>query len=315
MIKPIISIRRKQLVRALNGVGLFRVVFLLILLCAILYGVFMQLHDIVISNYIFAGFISLIVAIHLRRADKDFLKTYFEKYKLIYFVEYFILSLPLIVCLVYYQHWLQTVVLLIALAFAVNVEFEIKQRSLNTKIQRLIPSNCFEWKSGVRKSLFVIIILWVIGIAFSFFVGSIPIVIFSLGLIPMGFYEIGEPIRMLFAKEIGTNKFLLHKIKMQLILFTVLILPLILIFLVFHYEYWYIPILEYFILIFVHIFTILTKYAFYEPDQKSSAAQVFSIIGMLSIIFFVMIPIVWILSIYLYFKSKEKLNFYLNDYN
>ena len=272
MIKPIISIRRKQLVRALNGVGLFRVVFLLILLCAILYGVFMQLHDIVISNYIFAGFISLIVAIHLRRADKDFLKTYFEKYKLIYFVEYFILSLPLIVCLVYYQHWLQTVVWLIALAFAVNVEFEIKQRSLNTKIQRLIPSNCFEWKSGVRKSLFVIIILWVIGIAFSFFVGSIPIVIF-------------------------------------------LILPLILIFLVFHYEYWYIPILEYFILIFVHIFTILTKYAFYEPDQKSSAAQVFSIIGMLSIIFFVMIPIVWILSIYLYFKSKEKLNFYLNDYN
>lgn len=84
---------------------------------------------------------------------------------------------------------------------------------------------------------------------------------------------------------------------------------------VFHHDIWYIPIIEYFIFISLYIYVILTKYAFYEPNSKSKAAQVFGVIGVIGGIIPVLLPVVWLLSIRFFFKSKENLNIYLNDYN
>ena len=78
---------------------------------------------------------------------------------------------------------------------------------------------------------------------------------------------------MIFAYEMGPTKFLTHKIKMQLSLFTILTMPLIIAFLFFYPDKWYIPISEYFIFITAHTYIILTKYAFYKPNDNSSGAQ------------------------------------------
>ena len=94
-----------------------------------------------------------------------------------------------------------------------------------------------------------------------------------------------------------------------------LVIPLIVSFVIFHIEKWYIPVFEYLIFSSLHIYIITIKYAFYEPDKKSAAAQIFGAFGVLGCLIPILLPVVWVLGIRFYFKSCKNLNFYLNDYN
>jgi hypothetical protein len=145
--------------------------------------------------------------------------------------------------------------------------------------------------------LVLIVALWSIGLGTSFFIGSVPIVLFVLGILPWSFYERGEPIQMILAYEIGPAGFILHKIKMQTVLFSILTIPLIIAFLIFHPDKWYIPVSELFIFTTSHIYIILTKYAYYQPNKKSTGAQAWISIGALGIIIPVFIPLIWLLSL------------------
>jgi hypothetical protein len=222
---------------------------------------------------------------------------------------------PLFICLIYNNQLISLFSSIALISLIINLDFKTRQKSLNTSIQKMIPSDCFEWKGGVRKNLYLIIALWIIGLGTSFLIGSVPIVLFVLGILPWSFNEKSEPIQMILAYELGPAKYLMHKIKMQLSLFSILSIPLIIAFLLYHPDKWYIPIAEYFIFITSYIYIILTKYAFYQPNNKSTGAQAWIAIGALGMIIPVLIPVVWLLSIRFYFKSRNNLNFYLNDYN
>jgi len=315
MIETIVKIRFKQIYRALIGLGLIRIIFLIGLFGFIVFVLFIETSKYPDSYYVTGLTALIILVVHAKRQDKLFLKTNFNNHKRICFVEYLISVSILITFLIFHFQWIPLLLLLSALYLIIQLDLKIKKRNLNTKLQQFIPSECFEWKGGVRQTLFILVTLWMIGFCTAFFIGSVPIVLFILGIIPFSFYEKGEPYQMILAYEMGTNQFLFHKIKMQLLLFSVLTMPLIAAFLVFHFERWYIPIAEYFIFISLYIYLILTKYAFYEPNSKSTSAQIFGTIGAFSGFIPVFLPVVWLLSIRFYFKSKENLNIYLNDYN
>jgi hypothetical protein len=315
MIHAFINIRVKQIFRALEGLGLIRTIFLIGLLIFIGFGLFMQTASTPNSFYMTGLYLLIITLIQVKRPDKLFTEINFYNFKLIFLIEYLLLTLPLSICLIYHKQWMQAISVVVLTLLIVNLDFKLKRKSLNTSIQKLIPSDCFEWKGGVRKTFVLIVALWIIGLGTSFFVGSVPVVIFILGILPLSFYEKGEPVQMILAYEMGTSRFIMHKIKMHLALFTILSIPLIIAFLFFHPGLWYIPIAEFFIFITAHIYVILLKYAFYQPNNKSNAAQVFVSIGAIGMIIPVFIPVIWLLSIRFYFKSRENLNFYLNDYN
>ncbi|NOU45663.1 MAG: hypothetical protein HOO86_01220 [Bacteroidales bacterium] len=315
MIETIVKIRFKQIYRALIGLGLIRIIFLIGLFGFIVFVLFIETSKYPDSYYVTGLTALIILMVHAKRQDKLFLKTNFDNYKRICFVEYLISVSILITFLIFHFQWIPLLLLLSALYLIIQLDLKIKKRNLNTKLQQFIPSECFEWKGGVRQTLFILVTLWIIGFCTAFFIGSVPIVLFILGIIPFSFYEKGEPYQMILAYEMGTTQFLFHKIRMQLLLFSVLTMPLIAAFLVFHFERWYIPIAEYFIFISLYIYLILTKYAFYEPNSKSTSAQIFGTIGVFSGIIPVFLPVVWLLSIRFFFKSKENLNIYLNDYN
>ena len=315
MIQVFINIRFKQISRALEGLGLIRTIFLIGLFGFIGFALFMKTAITPDACYVIGLYLLIIIFFHLNRPDKRFAEINFTNFKLLFLIEYLLFMLPLFICLIYHMHLTLVLSVVVFTLLIVNLDFKLKRKSLNTFIQKLIPSDCFEWKGGVRKTLALIVPLWFIGLGTSFFVGSVPVVIFILGILPLSFYEKGEPIQMILAFEMGTNRFLMHKIKMQIVLFTILSIPLIVSFIAFHQDMWYIPIVEFFIFITGHIYIILTKYAFYQPNNKSNGSQVFGSIGALGIIVPVFIPIIWLLSIRFYFKSKENLNFYLNDYN
>lgn len=315
MIKALIKIRFKQLYRGIIGIGLIRMIFLIGLLGFVVLLMFSQLSKIPNAYYITVAYLLMVTFIHIKRQDKLFLKSHFINYKLIYLAEYFLIIIPIQFFLVFHFHWILAVSVLVGIGVIVNYDYKPTQRSINTKIQKFISNDCFEWKAGIRKMLFPIIAIWIIGLCTSFFTGSVPIVIFIFGIIPLSFYDKGEPFQMILAYEMSTNKFLFYKIKLQIILFSILTIPLIAVFLIFHFELWYVPVIEYFLFVSLHIYFILTKYAFYEPNSKSAAAQSFGAYGAIGTIIFVFIPVVWLLSIWFYFKSHKKLNFYLNDYN
>jgi hypothetical protein len=315
MIEAFVKIRIKQFYRGLIGIGLFRVIFLIGLLGFVLFISFIETSTYPDAFYVVGVTALIILMVQMNRQDKSFLKTNFNNYTLICFAEYLILSSIIIAFLIFHIQWIPLLVLISVLYLITLLDLKLKQSNLNTRLQQVIPSECFEWKGGVRQTFFILVPLWIIGLCTSYFIPSVPIVLFILGILPLSFYEKGEPYQMIVVYEMGTNQFLFHKIKMQLLLFSILTLPLIAAFMVFHHEMWYIPIVEYFIFISLLIYLILTKYAFYEPNSKSPSAQVFGAIGALGGIIPVFLPVVWLLSIRFFFKSKENLNVYLNDYN
>jgi len=315
MIEAFIKIRLKQISRGLIGIGLIRVIFLIGLLGFIVFITFVTISNYPDSIYVTGLSALIILVVHTKRQDKSFLKTNFGNYKLVNFVEYLILASIIISFLIFHFQWISLLLLLSAIYLIIHLDVKTKQRSLNTKLQQLIPSACFEWKGGIRQTLFILLPLWIIGLSTSFYIGSVPVVLFILGIIPFSFYEKGEPYQMIIAYEMGATQFLFHKIKMQILLFSILSIPLIAAFLIFHREIWYIPVIEYFIFISLYVYLILTKYAFYEPNSKSMSAQIFGAIGAFGGLIPVFLPVVWLLSIRFFFKSKENLNFYLNDYN
>lgn len=315
MIETFVKIRLRQIYRGLVGIGLIRIIFLLGLLGFIAVFLFIQTSKNPNSFYVVAIVAFIIFWVHAKRRDKSFLRTNFDNYKLICFVEYLILTSVIIAFLIFHFQWIPLLILLPVLFLIIQFDLETRQYNLNTRIQQLIPSECFEWKAGVRQTLLILIPLWMIGLCTSFFIGSVPIVLFILGIIPFSFYEKGEPYQMILAYEMGIDRFLIHKIKMLISLFSIITMPLIAAFLVFHYESWYIPVSEYFIFVSLYIYLILTKYAFYTPNSKSAAAGIFGAIGALCGIIPVLLPVVWMLTLRFYFKSKENLKLYLNDYN
>lgn len=315
MITAILKIRLKQIARETIGLGLFRILFLLILFSFLAFMLFKATET--SPNSYFALLIHLVILIYiqLKRKDITFLKCHFSNFKLVFLIEYLILCTPLIALQIFHTKWIDLTLVMVALFFIIHLQLAKKTIALNTKFQQLIITDSFEWKSGIRKMLLFVMPLWIVSLFTSFYIASVPIAIFILGLIPLNFYEKGEPVQMLLSFELGAKKFLARKIKIHLILFGVLTLPLILGFIIFHPSLWYIPFIELFLFASLHIYNLLSKYAFYEPNTKSPAVKTYNAIGMLGVFLPFFLPIIWLMAAWFYIQSIDKLNFYLNDYN
>lgn len=314
MINALLKIRLKQIYRSIRGIGLIRLIFLICFIGLLGAGLYKGTSDELTSQYFSIGFLLLIILIHLKRGDKLFLKNHFSNHKIIMLAEYIVLAVPLACCFLIHKQWF-AISELSALLIIVNADLKAKRSNLNTKLQKLIPDDAFEWKAGLRKQFFIIVLVWIIAALTSFFVGSVPIAIFILGASTLSFFDTCEPYQILLSYELSPQKLLLLKIKRQLQLFSVMAIPLIVLFLMFNPGKWYIPTAIYIILCFLHIYTITTKYAFYQPNIKSPAAQIFLSVGSVGSIIPVLLPVVWLLILWFYKKSVNNLNFYLNDYN
>lgn len=314
MIMALLKIRLKQIYRGIIGIGLIRFIFLVGLVTFLGFALYIKSSDKLTSQYISAGFLFLIILVHFKRDDKLFLKSHFSNYKTLMLGEYIILSIPVLCCFLIHKQWV-AISQLTGLLIIVNINLKSKRINLNTKIQKLIPNDAFEWKAGLRKQFFIIIIIWIIAVLTSFFIGSVPIAIFVLGIIILSFFEKCEPYQILLSFELSATKLLILKAKRFLQLFSILVIPLLVLFIVFNIDKWYIPVAEYFIFCSIIVYTIMVKYAFYETNIKSSAAQIFIAIGTLGSIMPVFLPVVWFLTILFYSKAVNNLNFYLDDYN
>jgi len=314
MIESLLKIRVRQFYRELSGIGLLRLVFLSGLTVFLGFALYVHTADNRISQYISMGFLLLIMYMHTKRGDKFFLQTHFSNSKMLMCQEYMLLSVPLISCFLLHGQWI-ALAQLAGVGIIVHLDFKTKQLRVNTPLQKFIPSDAIEWKAGFRKQLFIIVPLWIIAASTSFFIGSVPIAIFILGILTLGYFEYCESYQMLLAYELSAKKLLRLKAMRQIQLFSILAVPLIALFLLFHSNIWYVPVAEFLIFCFLGVYAVMTKYAFFEPNTKSPAAQTFLSIGVLGGLIPVFLPVVGLLTIRFYNKSVNHLNFLLDDYD
>jgi len=297
--------------------GIFYLAILLVL-CLLVFAVVYEKSKQMEYAALISGFwVFIVAAIHAKRTDKRFLKINMKFDRLICSVEYFLLSIPLAACLLLNWQWLFAISLIfcvLGIGF-IKINRRTQRKTLNTRLQQQIPSGMYELKAGVRQYLFILIIVWTLGLlCAAFFVAAIPVAMFIIGLLMFDFYKTNESWQMLLSYQKNAGKLLLYKIREHCIFYAVINLPLVILFVIFHFELWYISVAVFVILLSIHIYCIVLKYAFYS-HSRSSVNPILAATGILIGLIPFLTPLLWLFSGYLFLKAQTNLKPYLNDYN
>jgi hypothetical protein len=296
--------------------GIFRLLVLIVLVLIVFTTIYAASKEKQNVMFISGIWTLLIISIHTKRQDKIFLRINIEFDKLICSTEYSLLSIPIIVCLLIHSQWLPFIGIVFVTLFLGFVKINMRQqkKTLNTCLQQYIPFGMYEWKSGVRQYFYPLIVAWLLGLCTSFFVVGVPVAIFIIGILIIDFYKENESWQMLFSYQKNTTNILYYKIKQHLMFYVITNLPLFILFTIFHFELWYIPAIEFIILLSIHIYVIVLKYSFYSYD-RNMVNPAFMIIGIFIGLIPLTTPLLWLFSIYLFLKARTNLYPYLYDYN
>jgi len=270
MIAPVIYVRVKQLSRILNDLGFVRFLFIMAVVASVSYGAFMGTAYDDGCMIILALTITSIYFIQINRGDPSFLKAHVVNYKVVQLIEYLSISLPVIAGLVFHHQWTELLIFFFLVYVVVLFVKPLKKRALNTFIQRSVFDSAYEWKGGLRKSFYWFIFIVITSLVTSSWPGSIPIGIILTGLIVLGYTETNEPLTYLLSFEKPPVSFLLNKMKLQVILYSVTTMPLIIIYVILNTGLWYLAVIPYLLITIVQAYSIVCKYTFLmflHPDQ------------------------------------------------
>jgi len=313
----IIQLRCKQFGRILYCLGVVRML-LVIALMLMLIAVTYKLQSTVEYSYLVAsGYLVLSLIIHLKRTDKNFLKINIPSFRMVCWLEYLLLSLFLIISLVLHGRWLVLLFVVAGTLLISIIDYSvvIGRTTINTRIQRLISFDLYEWKAGIRRNFVLLIIIYVSGVCLSFYLAVIPVVMVVLGLIIVDFFGANESWQMLLSFEKSPGRLMLYKIRHHTLHYAVICLPLIALFILFHPDFWYVPVIEFVIMLTIHIYTITVKYAYYRPERGGRVNFVLQIVGIVLGLIPITAPFLLLFSIFFFQKACTNLKPLLYDYD
>ena len=271
MTKFIISLRFKQFYRAISEVGLIRMIlvlpFVAIIILGIMEGLLKQ------GMWSAFGFFTFIIAsIHFNRKDKHFLEVTHNQVFTIYFVEYLLISLPIIAWFAYENAWLQIIVTLILVGILPLLNWTYIHQ--NAKAWLRFPAfmtKDFEWMLGIRKNIGYIIPLYMLGLILSyFFTVSVLAVLLLLAIITTTFYlEEGETRNFLYLYADSPNNLMRLKVIRAIGLFLFFTTPLSVAFLIFYPQYWYLLLAVLAISSVIQLTSVTLKYTTYQPKASN----------------------------------------------
>ena len=267
--------------------------------------------------YVLAIIVFFLFNLHYQRRDRRFLHINLGYKNLITCCEYSILTLPIVIFLAIHHFWLYAIgvfAISILLGLVPIIRKKHQQKTLNTWIQRQIPDNAYEWKAGVRRYFRPLLVLWIVGLGTCYFFYPSLVATLLIGLSVLDFFRFNESRQMLLSCQQRPSKFLQNKIIQNVILLSLLILPQLVLTIIFRIEFWYIPVIEYVILLSILIYVIMIKYAFYSP-QSDSVNTIRVTIGVFLGLNPMTTIVLWVLSFLRYRKACANLKLYLNDYD
>lgn len=331
MIYVILKIRLRQFLRIARETGAFRLLVLLV----ILFFIFLMTYNFAIQSgktKLILIFYSLyILAIHISRKDKYFLKKIYFRTYLIFIVEYFILSLPLIFIFLLSKNWtgllfLNLIILLLSLirinfrtGFIISIITLILNpfnSNLNPGFRFPVPINdpyAFEWISGIRKNFIVLFCVYALFLVFAFkpYIAIVGIIILSLFI--SGFYLYGEPREFIESFATNSRQFLFRKIVRNFKYLIISFAPLIIISFIFNHETWLFILGGLFFSLLIQLLSIIFKYGLFNENRSLSRNALVLYMNIL----FLFLPFFWpapiIMGTNYYFKARKNLDQYFDD--
>lgn len=295
MILTFLRLHLKQLFRLLKALGIIRSLILLFLAGAAMASAF-SLSPVHPDLFSFVLVFSLF-SLHTLRKDKTFLKILPIRRYLLYFVEYHLIASPFYLRLLLDRHGMIALFAFAAISLIPLVNIRLNSTGAAFTRFSFIPSEAFEWKSGIRKHGIGIVVLYLLALSLYQYpyVALGVIVIFTL--ISTTFYNEAEPQQMMEVFQLAPRQFMFWKWKMQLKLFWTGCIPLILIYLFTNSAYWYVLAVLVLISSIIQILSINLKYSFYAPGE-SMDKSIFIAIYVLSLFvpFFVPVPLLMMLN-------------------
>jgi hypothetical protein len=273
MVVHLIRLRFIQVYRGLANVGLLRVVFLAVVILPLVTLFLVQRIAVPPWPYIFPGFVLYITwLVHSRRRDYHFLTAIVFRPRVLFLWEYILFTLPVTALLLseaLYVHAIVFTAAMLVIASSVPTRNVVNSRTLKL---RMIPAGMFEWQSGIRKNLVVLVLFYIPGLFGFYHLWLSGLSLLILTLVFVSFYSEYEPRNMLIAGGSGLLQFLLGKVARHTGLFAMIVLPLIIASLV-HEEIRWLTAGYFLASLNLMAFSILLKYYQYRPGVYSGAHQ------------------------------------------
>lgn len=331
MITTFIKIRLLQFFRLLKGIGLLRIIIVLLILWFTTYMVF---HFLILPENTVKSLIAIglfLLSLQVSRNDKHFIKTTIKNPYSIYLGEYLLLILPFLVIWIVYSNWIGVGLLILIILLIPLISINLKLRYLGSVIKFLIyPFNSnlnskfkvrlpfisissFEWISGIRRNLILLIPVYLFILAFSFKPNVAVVGLIFLSILISGFYYYGEPREFveLFAKN--PRDFILRKILINLKQLIILFAPILIIAIIFQTHTWYYLIGAIIISFLIQVLTIIFKYGLFEENANLNRNSIIVFLNILFVIMPMFLPVPIIMGIMYYKKARENLKKYLHD--
>jgi hypothetical protein len=273
MVIHLIRLRFIQVYRGLANVGLLRVVFLAVVILPLVTLFLVQRIAVPPWPYIISGSVLYITwLVHSRRRDYHFLAAIFFRPRVLFLWEYLLFTLPvtgLLLSEALYIHAIVFTAAMILIASSVPTRNLVNSRTVKL---RIIPAGMFEWQSGIRKNLVVLVLFYVPGLFGFYHLWLSGLSLLILTLVFVSFYSEYEPRNMLIAGGSGSLQFLLGKVARHTSLFAMILLPLTITALV-HEEFRWLSAGYFLVSLNLMAFSILLKYYQYRPEAYSGAHQ------------------------------------------
>ena len=312
MTLPLLYIRIKQFQKELNGLGVYLLLLIpltgfFIFFC---FTVFKRGQSAYLLVTALACFCTLL---QYYRKDKSFVYKHTESPHLQIFSEYVALTFPFSVSCLITKSWFWYPILLAFLLCLPFFQFKIKQKVIFKNLSSIISPSRFEWLSGLRKHFLSVLGLYILAIAFCWFIMLPLFLLWFLTVLITSFYTECESIQILREGAKSPRNFLLSKFKVCTIYIIVLYTPILTINTICNIEFLLVNLLFIPTQISILYFGICLKYTSYSPNKGRQGNNIpLAIVSMGSALPY-LLPIPTILSFVYFYKAENNLKKYLND--
>ncbi len=331
MIKAVFKVRLAQFIRILNELGLFRVIILTVMLWLVsffMYHFTTSAENTIASLIIIA---ILLLSVHTSRKDKPFLKAIIKHPYPIYLSEYLVLMLPIFLIWVFYSNWMGAGILIVVVLMVPFINGNVQSQYLGSIIKILInpfnlnlnskfrirlpfiPTSSFEWISGIRKNILILLPAYLILLTFSFkpYVAVVGLILLSLLI--SGFYFHGESREFVAFYAKSPGKFILKKIYTNVGQLFVVSAPILIIGLIFQISTWRFLLGALVVSVLIQVITIIFKYGLFEENANLNRNSIIVSTNILFVILPAFWPVPIIMGIIYYKKALKNLKPYFDD--
>lgn len=313
MISLILKLRLRQLIRELQALGPIYTLILFAGVIAFFKFSYLSIYSFQNISLLIVGWSALLLTIHVKRKDKRFLSRLSFPSNYIFFTEYLMISLPVVIITA--RCFPILIVPFLIFAFLLSLFNLRNERSkASTRNFSFIPSQLFEWKAGIRSISFTMFISIYLFCYVGFLFPYVSLVVcWILNSIICSFYQQTESRFIIRSIASNSRQLVLRRILLAIKAQAILLLPIHILYAIIYNDQIIISMVAYLLFMIILVFCIISKYAFYEPNQSGGPSSIYLGLGQLSVFIPILIPLPVLLSIVWYPKAIKKLNIYFYD--